>query len=163
LSSIPKVLYWWLAYEPPMFRPTMAGPTLRQVRRMLPKRTISFADRVYRGPKLLAAQVDFGHWTIKISPDRRPSATSRLSLGVGSCRTNLWLAWPQPPPRQGLRNGNPSDEAWFMIASVQLRPRHFAGGLDICLSLRANLRTFCHSGLMFQSKALFSERLNLFR
>jgi putative transposase len=43
-----------------------AVPLLRSIGRMFPKLRHIFADRVYRGPKLLDALADLGRWTIEI-------------------------------------------------------------------------------------------------
>src|SRR5207247_3005203 len=43
-----------------------AVPLLRTIGRMFPKLRHIFADRVYRGPKLLDAIAELGRWTIDI-------------------------------------------------------------------------------------------------
>src|SRR5262249_58961927 len=44
----------------------LKGPVLRTIGRMFPKLRHVFADRVYRGPKLLDAIADLDSWTIEI-------------------------------------------------------------------------------------------------
>ena len=55
-----------------------AVPLLRAVGRMFPKLRHVFADRVYRGPKLLDAIADLGAWTIEIVARTQSVGTFKL-------------------------------------------------------------------------------------
>src|SRR3981081_63958 len=68
-----------------------AVPLLRIIGRMFPKLRHLFADRVDRGPKLLAALADLGTWTIEI-------VTRSQSVGTFKAEPRRWvvertLAW----------------------------------------------------------------------
>src|SRR5205823_5694547 len=89
-----------------------AVPLLRTIGRMFPKLRHIFADRVYRGPKLLDAIAELGRWTIEIVPDPRPSGPSSQSLDDGSSNapslgSDATVALPRisrqasPAPRRG--------------------------------------------------------------
>ena len=60
-----------------------AVPLLTAVGGQFPKLRHIFADRVYRGPKLLNAIADLGKWTIEIITRTQASAPSRLSRSDG--------------------------------------------------------------------------------
>ena len=60
-----------------------AVPLLRYVGHAFPKLRHIFADRVYRGNKLLDAIADLGKWTIRSSHDRKASAPSGQSRSGG--------------------------------------------------------------------------------
>lgn len=89
-----------------------AVPLLRSIGRMFPKLRHIFADRVYRGPKLLDALADLGRWTIEIvtrpqslepssqSPDAGLSNAPSLGSDatVASPKTSRR---PSPAPRPG--------------------------------------------------------------
>jgi len=66
-----------------------AVPLLRIIGRMFPKLRHLFADRVYRGPKLLDAIADLGKWTIEIVTARRAWERSGPSLAAGSWSVRL--------------------------------------------------------------------------
>ena len=66
-------------------------PLLKAIGRMFPRLRHLFADRIYRGPKLLNAIAELGKWTIEI-------ITRRQSLGTFKAEPRRWviertLAW----------------------------------------------------------------------
>jgi putative transposase len=68
-----------------------AVPLLKAIGRMFPRLRHLFADRIYRGPKLLNAIAELGKWTIEI-------ITRRQSLGTFKAEPRRWviertLAW----------------------------------------------------------------------
>jgi putative transposase len=103
-----------------------AVPLLRSVRRRLPCLQHVFADRVYRGPKLLNAIADVGKWTIEI-------VTRKQTFGTFKPEPRRWVvertfAWLGRNRRlaKDFEATIASAEAWLMVASVQLLTRRLA-------------------------------------
>jgi putative transposase len=103
-----------------------AVPLLRTIGRRFPTLRHVFADRVYRGPKLLDAISDMGNWTIEI-------VTRSQSVGTFKPEPRRWVvertfAWLGRNRRlaKDFEATIASAEAWFMIASVQLLTRRIA-------------------------------------
>jgi putative transposase len=103
-----------------------AVPLLRATRRYFPKLRHIFADRVYRGPKLLAALADLGKWTIEI-------VTRPQSFGTFKPEPRRWVvertfAWFQRNRRlaKDFEATIASAEAWVAIASIRLLSRRLA-------------------------------------
>jgi putative transposase len=103
-----------------------AVPLLRSIGRMFPKLRHIFADRVYRGPKLLDALSDLGRWTIEI-------VTRPQSVGTFKPEPRRWVvertfAWFGRNRRlaKDFEATISSSEIWVMIASVQLLTRRLA-------------------------------------
>jgi putative transposase len=99
---------------------------LRSIGQMFPKLRHIFADRVYRGPKLLGALADLGKWTIEI-------VTRSQTFGTFKPEPRRWVvertfAWLGRNRRlaKDFEATIPSAEAWLMIASVQLLTRRLA-------------------------------------
>ena len=92
-----------------------AVPLLKAVGYAFPNLRHLFADRVYRGPKLLDAIAELGKWTIEIVTRAKVSAHSRPSRGAGWSNGPLLgsdeadasqriSSVPPPAPRPGLRS-----------------------------------------------------------
>ena len=103
-----------------------AVPLLRIIGRMFPKLRHIFADRVYRGPKLLEALADLGKWTIEI-------VTRSQSVGTFKAEPRRWvvertLAWFGRNRRlaKDFEASIASAEAWVLIASIRLLSRRLA-------------------------------------
>ena len=103
-----------------------AVPLLRTIGRRFPKLRHIFADRVYRGPKLLAALADLGKWTIEI-------VTRTQTIGTFKPEPRRWVvertfAWFGRNRRlaKDFEATIASAEAWVMVASVQLLTRRLA-------------------------------------
>jgi len=103
-----------------------AVPLLRSLGRSFPKLRYIFADRVYRGPKLLGALADLGKWIIEI-------VTRTQSVGTFKAEPKRWviertLAWLGRNRRlaKDFEATIASAEAWIMIASVRLLTRRLA-------------------------------------
>jgi putative transposase len=103
-----------------------AVPLLRIIGRMFPKLRYVFADRVYRGPKLLEAIADLGKWTIEI-------VTRSQSMGTFKAEPRRWVvertfAWFGRNRRlaKDFEASIASAEAWVLIASVRLLSRRLA-------------------------------------
>jgi putative transposase len=103
-----------------------AVPLLRTIGRIFPKLRYIFADRVYRGQKLLDALADMGKWTIEI-------VTRSQSIGSFKPEPRRWVvertfAWLGRNRRltKDFEATIASAEAWVMIASVQLLSRRLA-------------------------------------
>jgi putative transposase len=103
-----------------------AVPLLKSVRRSFPKLNHIFADRVYRGEKLLNAIADCGKWTIEI-------VTRSQSVGTFKAEPRRWVvertfAWLGRNRRlaKDFERTIASAEAWVMIASVRLLTRRLA-------------------------------------
>jgi len=103
-----------------------AVPLLRTIGRMFPRLRHVFADRVYRGPKLLDALADLGKWTIEI-------VTRSQSVGTFKPEPRRWVvertfAWLGRNRRlaKDFEATIASAEAWVVIASVQLLSRRLA-------------------------------------
>jgi transposase len=103
-----------------------AVPLLTALGHKFPKLRHIFADRVYRGPKLLNALADLGRWTIEI-------VTRSQSIGTFRAEPKRWViertfAWLGRNRRlaKDFEATIPSAEAWIMIASVRLLLRRIA-------------------------------------
>ena len=85
-----------------------------------------FADRVYRGQKLLDAIAEFGEWTIEI-------VTRSQSLGTFKAEPKRWviertLAWLNRCRRlsKDFEKTIASAEAWVLLASIRVLSRRLA-------------------------------------
>ena len=103
-----------------------AVPLLRIIGRMFPELRHIFADRVYQGPKLLAAIADLGKWTIEI-------VTRSESVGTFKAEPRRWvvertLAWLGRNRRlaKDFEASIASAEAWVLIASIRQLSRRLA-------------------------------------
>ena len=103
-----------------------AVPLLRSLGRCFPRLRYIFADRVYRGPKLLGALSDLGKWTIEI-------VTRTQTFGTFKPEPRRWVvertfAWLGRNRRlaKDFEGTIASAEAWVMVASVQLLARRLA-------------------------------------
>lgn len=103
-----------------------AVPLLTAVGHSFPKLRHIFADRVYRGPKLLDALRSTGHWTIEI-------ITRSQSVGTFQAEPRRWViertfAWLGRNRRlaKDFECSIESAEAWCIIASLQLLTRRLA-------------------------------------
>ena len=103
-----------------------AVPLLRIIGRLFPSLRHIFADRVYRGPKLLAALADLGAWTIEI-------VTRSQSFGTFTPEQRRWVvertfAWFGRNRRlaKDFEASIASAEAWILIASIRLLSRRLA-------------------------------------
>src|SRR5215472_5366930 len=103
-----------------------AVPVLRTIGRAFRRLRHIFADRVYRGPKLLDALTDLGQWTIEI-------VTRSQSLGTFKAeprrsvieRTFAWLGRNRRLAKD-FEATIASAETWVLIASVRLLSRRLA-------------------------------------
>jgi putative transposase len=103
-----------------------AVPLLRSLGQRFPKLRHIFADRVYRGQKLLDALADSSEWTIEI-------VTRSQSLGSFKAEPKRWviertLAWLGRSRRlaKDFEATTASAEAWLLIASIRLLSRRLA-------------------------------------
>jgi len=103
-----------------------AVPLLSVLGRQFPKLRHIFADRVYRGPKLLNAIADLGKWTIQI-------ITRTQSVGTFKAEPKRWViertfAWLGRNRRlaKDFEATVASAEAWVLIASIRLLARRLA-------------------------------------
>lgn len=103
-----------------------AVPLLRTIGRAFRGLRHVFADRVYRGPKLLNALADLGTWTIEI-------VTRSQSVGSFQAEPRRWviertLAWFGRNRRlaKDFEASIASAQAWVFIASVRLLSRRLA-------------------------------------
>jgi len=103
-----------------------AVPVLRSLGQRFPKLRHIFADRVYRGPKLLDALADLGSWTIQI-------VTRKQTVGTFKPEPRRWVvertfAWLGRNRRlaKDFEATIASAEAWLMVASVRLLTRRLA-------------------------------------
>jgi putative transposase len=103
-----------------------AVPLLRSVGRTFPKLRHIFADRVYRGDKLINAIADLGKWTIEI-------VTRSQSVGTFKAEPKRWViertfAWFGRNRRlaKDFERTIASAEAWILIASIRLLSRRLA-------------------------------------
>jgi putative transposase len=103
-----------------------AVPLLRTIGRMFPKLRHIFADRVYRGPKLLDAIAELGRWTIEI-------VTRSQTFGTFKPEPRRWVvertfAWLGRNRRlaKDFEASIASAEAWIMVASIRLLSRRLA-------------------------------------
>lgn len=103
-----------------------AVPLLRVARRAFARLRHLFADRVYRGPKLLNAISDVGRWTIEI-------VTRSQSVGTFKAEPRRWViertfAWFGRNRRlaKDFEQTVASAEAWIMVASIRVLSRRLA-------------------------------------
>lgn len=103
-----------------------AVPLLTSLRRTFPKLRHIFADRVYRGQKLLDALAETGQWTIEI-------VTRSQSVGTFKAEPKRWViertfAWLGRNRRlaKDFEASIASAEAWLLIASIRLLSRRLA-------------------------------------
>ena len=103
-----------------------AVPLLKAARRAFARLRHVFADRVYRGPKLLNAISEVGRWTIEVvtrtqsvgsfKPEKRRWVIERTFAWFGRCRR---LA-------KDFEKTIASAEAWIMMASIRILSRRLA-------------------------------------
>jgi len=103
-----------------------AVPLLRTIGRMFPKLRHIFADRVYRGAKLLDAIAELGKWTIEI-------VTRTHSIGTFTPEPRRWVvertfAWLGRSRRlaKDFEATIASATAWVLIASARVLSRRLA-------------------------------------
>jgi putative transposase len=103
-----------------------AVPLLTALRRSFPDLRHIFADRLYRGEKLLNAIADCGKWTIEI-------VTRTQNVGTFKAEPRRWVvertfAWLGRNRRlaKDFEATIASAEAWLLIASVALLTRRLA-------------------------------------
>jgi putative transposase len=106
-----------------------AVPLLKAARRAFSRLRHIFADRVYRGPKLLNAISDVGRWTIEV-------VTRTQNIGSFKPEPRRWViertfAWFGRNRRlaKDFEKTIASAEAWIMMASVKLLSRRLARAL----------------------------------
>ena len=80
-----------------------AVDVLKAVQKRFPWLRNVFADGGYAGNKVRTALAGSGAWTIEIIK-RSDKAKGSSSPAALSRRMHLRMAWPMPPPRQGLEN-----------------------------------------------------------
>lgn len=103
-----------------------AVPLLTALGRQFPKLRHIFADRVYRGPKLLNAIAGLGKWTVQI-------VTRTQSIGTFKAEPKRWViertfAWLGRNRRlaKDFEATIASAQAWVLIASIRLLCRRLA-------------------------------------
>jgi putative transposase len=103
-----------------------AVPLLTGLRQIAPRLHHIFADRVYRGPKLLGAIAETGPWTIEI-------VTRTHSVGTFRAEPRRWViertfAWLGRNRRlaKDFEGGIASAQAWIFIASARVMTRRLA-------------------------------------
>jgi putative transposase len=103
-----------------------AVPLLRIIGRSFPNLRHIFADRVYRGPKLLEALADLGKWIVEI-------VTRSQSVGTFKAEPRRWVvertfAWFGRNRRlaKDFEASIASAETWVLVASVRLLSRRLA-------------------------------------
>ena len=103
-----------------------AVPLLKYIGLVFPKLRHIFADRVYRGHKLLDAIAEFGKWTIEI-------VTRSQSVGTFKAERKRWviertLAWLNRCRRlsKDFEETIASAEAWVLLASIRVLSRRLA-------------------------------------
>jgi putative transposase len=103
-----------------------AVPLLKHIGLVFPNLRHIFADRVYRGQKLLDAIAEFGEWTIEI-------VTRSQSLGTFKAEPKRWviertLAWLNRCRRlsKDFEKTIASAEAWVLLASIRVLSRRLA-------------------------------------
>jgi putative transposase len=104
-----------------------AVPLLKYIGLIFPKLRHIFADRVYRGDKLLNAIAEFGKWTIEI-------VTRSQSVGTFRAEPKRWViertfAWLNRSRRlaKDFEVTIASAEAWVLLASIRVLSRRLAG------------------------------------
>jgi putative transposase len=103
-----------------------AVPLLKAVGQAFPTLRHLFADRVYRGPKLLNAIAELGKWTIEI-------VTRTQSVGTFKAEPRRWVvertfAWLGRRRRlaKDFEQTTASAEAWVIVASIHVLSRRLA-------------------------------------
>jgi putative transposase len=103
-----------------------AVPLLKHIGLIFPNLRHVFADRVYRGNKLLDAIAPFGRWTIEI-------VTRSQSLGTFKAEPKRWViertfAWLNRCRRlaKDFEATIASAEAWILLASIRVLSRRLA-------------------------------------
>jgi putative transposase len=103
-----------------------AVPLLKYIGLIFPKLRYIFADRVYRGRKLLDAIAELGKWTIEI-------VTRSQSVGTFKAEPKRWviertLAWLNRCRRlaKDFEGTIASAEAWVLLASIRVLSRRLA-------------------------------------
>ena len=103
-----------------------AVPLLKHLGHAFPKLRHIFADRVYRGDKLLNAIAELGKWTIEI-------VTRTHSVGTFKPEPKRWVvertfAWLNRSRRlaKDFEATIASAEAWIMLASIRVLSRRLA-------------------------------------
>jgi putative transposase len=103
-----------------------AVPLLKHVGLIFPKLRHIFADRVYRGTKLLDAIAELGKWTIQI-------VTRSQSVGTFKAEPRRWviertLAWLNRCRRlsKDFEETIASAEAWVFLPSIRVLSRRLA-------------------------------------
>ena len=106
--------------------PHGAVPLLRSLRRVFPKLRHIFADRVYRGPQLLAAVADCGPWTIEIV--QRPPGVKGFQLLPRRWVVERTFAWLGRSRRlaKDFEATVASATAWLFVANIRLLSRRLA-------------------------------------
>ena len=104
-----------------------AVPVLKSLAHAFPKLRHVFADRVYRGPKLLAAIADTGPWTIEI-------VTRTASAGTFQAEPRRWViertfAWLGRSRRlaKDFEATIASAQDWLFLSSLRILFRRIAG------------------------------------
>jgi putative transposase len=104
----------------------IAVPLLKYIGLIFPKLRYIFADRVYRGNKLLDAIAEFGRWTIEI-------VTRSRRVGTFKAEPRRWviertLAWLNRCRRlsKDFEKTIASAEAWVLLASIRVLSRRLA-------------------------------------
>lgn len=103
-----------------------AVPLLRDLRRRFPGLRHVFADRVYRGRKLLEALEDCGPWTIEIV--QRPPGVKGFHLLPRRWVVERTFAWLGRSRRlaKDFERAIETEQAWIYLACVQLLIRRAA-------------------------------------
>jgi putative transposase len=106
--------------------PHGAVPLLHGLRRAFPKLQHIFADRVYRGPQLLAAVADCGPWTIQIV--QRPPGVKGFQLLPRRWVVERTFAWFGRSRRlaKDFEATIASATAWLFVANLRLLSRRLA-------------------------------------
>jgi transposase len=106
--------------------PHGAVPLLHALRQAFPKLEHIFADRVYRGPQLLAAVADCGPWTIEIV--QRPPGVKGFQLLPRRWVVERTLAWLGRSRRlaKDFEATIASATAWVLVANLRLLTRRLA-------------------------------------
>ena len=103
-----------------------AVPLLRALHGGRPSLHHVLADRVYRGPKLLAALADLGSWTIEIV--QRPPGAKGFVLLPRRWVVERTFAWLGRNRRLGkdFEATLESAQAWLTLASIRMLTRRLA-------------------------------------
>lgn len=106
--------------------PHGAVPLLRALRRSFPKLRHIFADRIYRGPQLLAAIDDCGPWTIEIV--QRPPGVKGFRLLPRRWVIERTFAWFGRCRRlaKDFEATIESSTAWLFFANIRVVSRRLA-------------------------------------